>query len=576
MPHGRPVDSSHTAPCLKIRFSRVDDARVRSRKLCRRKDSGFTLVEAVVSLSIATMVFLALATSLAAGIKGTALSRQNQQAGDALNQTLEVLRSQPVAAVAMRSSDPGLTGLSSTGDPAGLAGCSCYNPATDSATGATEPLIISTVGGVSPHVTTLSQNNTTFTIRRYITQPTDQDSAVYRRATVIVSWFAYGITHHRSAGTLLTFTRRGLPLPDFKFTPVGPTTKCLGVGATAAFGLRVVNNGARDSWLITSSGSSLSWTYYKDNGDGVYDSTVDTALLPADSTTGGPSTGSLDPTTGIAFWAVSSLPSSVTPPVTYSTTFTATSAAQSTYSQPIPTTTVEQSTACSSAPSPSPSPTPSTTTTPSPSASPTTSPPAQPSICTPAAAQSQAAHGGSTLNSYSLYSNTVTTNSVAVSPLAFGLLTPSTSNLYDYSTDLHTVGPTAGRVLKGSSGAGGSPPTSLVDWRFTPSPSAKFFDSTLRVWVQNAGATTLTATLGSYSSANGYAPWQSGSTAVAVAASGCFHAVDIPLAGPGNGNGNGDSTGPNVQMSLRLTSTTDVTLAYGVQSANSTLLVPVS
>lgn len=573
MPHCRPGHGSRPAPFLKMRFPGVDDARVRFRKLCRRKDSGFTLVEAVVSLSIATMVFLALATSLATGIKGTALSRQNQQAGDALNQTLEVLRSQPVAAVAMRSSD-----LPSTGDPAGLAGCSCYNPAADSTTGVAEPLIISTVGGVSPHVTTLRQNNTTFTVRRYITQPTDQDSAVYRRASVIVSWFAYGITHRRSAGTLLTFTRRGLPLPDFKFTPVGPTTKCLGVGATAAFGLRLVNNGARDSWLITSSGSSLSWTFYKDNGDGVYDSTVDTAQLPADGTTGGPSTGSLDPTTGVAFWAVSTLPSAVTPPVTYLTTFTATSAAQSTYSQAISTTTIEQSTACSSAPTPSP--TPSTTTTPSPSpspsASPTTSPPAQPSICTPTAAQSQAAHGGSTLNSYSLYSNTVTTNSVAVSPLAFGLLTPSTSNLYDYSTDLHTVGPTAGRSLKGSSGAGGSPPTSLVDWRFTPSPSARFFDSTLRVWVQNAGVTTLTATLGSYSSASGFAPWQSGSTAVAVAASGCFHAVDIPLVGPGNGNGNGDSTGPNVQMSLRLTSTTDVTLAYGVQSANSTLLVPVS
>ncbi len=289
---------------------------------------------------------------------------------------------------------------------------------------------------------------------------------------------------------------------------------------------------------------------------------------------GGPSTGSLDPTTGIAFWAVSSLPSSVTPPVTYSTTFTATSAAQSTYSQPISTTTVEQSTACSSAPTPSP--TPSTTTTPSPSATPTTSPPAQPSICSAAAQPQPAGHGNSTLNSYSLYSNTVTTNSVAVSPLAFGLSAPSATTLYDYSTDLHTAGATAGRVLRGSSAAAGTPPTSLVDWRFTPSPTANFFDATLRVWVLNTGATTVTATLGAYSSANAFTQWQSGSKVVAGASSSCFQAVDIPLASPGNGNGNGDKTGANGQMSLRLTSTADVTLAYGIQSANSTLLVPVS
>ena len=206
-------------------------------------------------------------------------------------------------------------------------------PASTREPGPQEPLVQSTSGALSPHVTqvpTSLSNNVSMTLSTYVTRPADT-SADYKRVTVVANWSVAGHDRERAVSSLVTLTTRGLPLPVFKLTPVGGTSASVNPNDTwVPFAFEVTNQGAPDRWNLSMTGSAASsWHFFLDDGDGIFEyGTDDVALTntnaPADSLV---DTGRIDPTASIVFWAVRPVSDSVSAG-DYWSTLTATSAAQ--------------------------------------------------------------------------------------------------------------------------------------------------------------------------------------------------------------------------------------------------------
>jgi len=422
------------------------------RRLLLRGDDGFTLIEAVVALAITVIVFMALSFAMIGGAHEVLLAQQNQQAGDVVNQVVEQARGIGYDSLVMQDND-----LSNSLDPIGssLNSCKCYNPNNDSVSGTTEPLAHATVGTITPHAKNLNLNGLNYKVREYVTSPTDSKGATYKRLTVVVSWTALGKTHNRTYSTFISSTKRGLPLPNFKFTATNGSslTSCAAPGSSVRYSFTVKNNGARDQWLIstaqTSPAGPVAWTYYVDtNSNGIYDSAYDLPMS-ADATTGLPTTGLLDPNGTLNFFAFATAPATAG---LMQVNFTATSAAIQTYQQTLTTNTTVQSAACTAATA-SPTPTATATATTSPTPTPSISTPVQPATTCPAVGTPLVADGKSgTAVSYSLYNPNEPSNTAASQAMPVLKTTPTQSTLYNYSTDLDSA--SAGRKLIGGTGDG--------------------------------------------------------------------------------------------------------------------------
>lgn len=288
-----------------------------------RDDSGFTLVEAVVALFVLATIFTALAYASIGSLRASVSARLEQQAIDFATQALEEARQADFHGLAHVASDLAGDPRITTCDSA-----SCIDPGT----GTPEPLVVSSSGAVSPHISqvdaTLS-NNFSITLSRYVTDPGDA-SADYKRVTVVASWRVGGLQRERVTSSLVTETTRGLPLPVFKLTPIGDTATAVNPGATVPFGLELTNQGAPDRWnLVVTEAAAADWALYRDDGDGIWeDPTVDVALTNTNSPDDAlVDTGRIDPTGSIVFWVVRTVPSTAAAGL-YRSVLTATSAAQ--------------------------------------------------------------------------------------------------------------------------------------------------------------------------------------------------------------------------------------------------------
>lgn len=443
-----------------------------------REDGGFSLVEAIVAIGLAMAVFTALAFALIGGAKSALLSQQNQQAGDVMNKAVEDARALPYQALAMRPADLNV------GEPSGpsraptIAACLCYNPTNDSTSGAGAESVVTDINAaLGTHVTQETQNGGTFQIRRYVTVPTDASGAVYKRLTVVVTWSSLGKDRSRTYSTLVAESKRGLPLPDFKFTNAASLSQCRNPGSTVAFSFNVKNNGARDAWSLGTSPASPVWSFYDDTNDNdVYDAGLDVALPDV---AGVASTGLIEPTSARNFFGVLVLADAATtpPPYTLTTVFRATSEAQPTYYQELTGATTVQSAACGAVAS-----------SPAPSASPTAVPPAAPpqpaaSCATLTGAAATSAPGG-TMVRYYPYNPSQPGDTVASGSMTMnrdGGSPPVSGSLYNYSTDLHSA---AGRKLN----AGGTQSTfDVATWQYNmPATSKLKGNGEVTVWARPA------------------------------------------------------------------------------------------
>ena len=75
------------------------------RRVRRGDDGGFSLIEQVVALLVAGVVFLAVAAMAISGMKASVESRLNQQAVDIVNRSIEQARAMTYAQMTMVSSD---------------------------------------------------------------------------------------------------------------------------------------------------------------------------------------------------------------------------------------------------------------------------------------------------------------------------------------------------------------------------------------------------------------------------------------------------------------------------------------
>ena len=437
-------------------------------------EQGFTLVEAIVALLVIAVAFTAMAMALISGVRGGVVARENQQAGDLLNQTLEKARALPYSSLAMQTSD-----LASALDPIGaaVAACGCYNPKADSATGAIETLVTAPGGGVSPHAVIVPENHLSYLVRTYVTKVSDATATDLRRVTVVASWTDHGSTHTRMVSSLVQSGESGLPLPNYTFNPMSQPASCANPGATIAYAFGIYNSGARDSWNITANPSSPAFAYYLDsNGNGSYDPATDTTQLT--TVDGVPNTGPIETDAPpFRFFAVATAPATTG---TYQVTFTATSAAVPTSSKSINTATTVTTGACIM---PTPSPTGTVSPSPTPTPTPTATPPAQPSQpCAAPSTVTPVVNGqgngskAGTLYTYFLYNGPTNTGDTTAQPtMPFGKTTPGSTTVWDYSTDLHSS-PTAGRQLNGvASSSSASTSTSVEsDWQYTVSGASTF------------------------------------------------------------------------------------------------------
>jgi hypothetical protein len=228
-------------------------------------EAGFSLVETVLAMTVAALMFGAVGGVLLVGLKSTLVGRQAQQAADLANRTVEELRNRDFTTLGLASTDV-------ASDPAITASGYAVPLAND--TTSTEPIVFVTTSPISQHVRTTTLDSTTFTVARYVTSPPADAVAgnAYRRVTVVVSWTSGSRTRSRSASTLVAEARRGLPAPASDLRVTAPQTASRGGVFTVRVG--VTNLGVRSRWTITptttlgSSTTDRQWpvTWYSDNG----------------------------------------------------------------------------------------------------------------------------------------------------------------------------------------------------------------------------------------------------------------------------------------------------------------------
>lgn len=252
-------------------------------------DAGFSLVETVVAMTVAALLFGAVGGVLLVSLKATLAGRQAQQAADLANRTVERLRNRDYTTLGMDSVDAAT-------DPAITA--SGYAVPLANGSTRTEPIVIVPTSPIKPHVTTTPLDGTSFTVARYVTSPTADATtgASYKRVTVVVSWLSGARTRSRSTSTLVSVSRRGLPAPASDLRVTGPQTAVR--GGTVTVRVALTNLGVRSRWTVTpkttlgASTTDRSWpvVWYRDDGttgpcNGVRDAdeTTPAQASPADT-----------------------------------------------------------------------------------------------------------------------------------------------------------------------------------------------------------------------------------------------------------------------------------------------------
>ena len=486
-------------------------------RACRTRaqggDEGFTLVEAVVALLVLALIFTALAAVSVSAIRASLFSRQNQQAGDLIGQRIEQLRPLSLDKLANVSADL-------TGDPRvqNCSGAPCVN--IDGASGTSlENLVLDSAGAVTPHITTVQSsttNNTSYTLATYVTVPSGQDPHYQRRVTVFATWTNTSGTHTRSDSTIISYGKRGLPLPYFKFVPMGPTSSTVNPGARIHFGFTLINQGAPDHWNITASDSAgHSWTFVFDDGSKTYSSASDTTALTDTTSDGIIDTGLVQPGTSVSFWAYRDVESDA-PNSTSTLTVTATSVGQPTASTATASLT-DTATVVSGVISSTPTATASTSAADCAMSSP------EPTASAPV---------GDDLVQYTLHNLQPPGDTTAQVQLGMDTSAPSASTLFNYSTNV--AGFTSGRTVLAGGSSTSTDPSNYVDWRYQfAAPRTLSGAATLSFWVSSNGQPgSMTATIYTLTKSGGsYVPTTIYTSAVSLTGS-CAGYQQVVLAVP--------------------------------------------
>lgn len=302
-------------------------------ELLRRRvadDEGFSLVEVIVAITMAAVLLTGGAHALGSSLKAAVFARNNTQAAELLTETIERLRSLDYGALAMVATD-----LTGDAEITGTAPALTFDPDASGPLPA-EPIVLASTGAVRPHVASHVRNSQSYDVRTYVTAPSDAEvpGSGYKRITVRATWTTGSGPHQRQSSTVVTRTRRGLPLPNFLVTatagePTAPVVVNTGVDLVLPF--EVVNRGARDAFnlAITSDPAiDASFDLFTDPTSVGTHEDSDPPAPDSDSNTVA-DTGLLEVDQGVSMLAVATVPSTAVSG-RYTFTVTGSSASQPT------------------------------------------------------------------------------------------------------------------------------------------------------------------------------------------------------------------------------------------------------
>lgn len=521
-------------------------ARIR-RRLDVGGDEGFTLVESMVAILIAGMVFSALGVSALSGVKAGVVARQNQQAADLANKAIEDIRSFDYAGLSNVTADVASDTCPVSGPDKG-----CVRPISGGGfehqvNGVWEKVVEGNAGYVPTHITTVNAQGASYTVKRFITRPAATlvaGAPQYKRVSVVVSWSQYGKDHVRRAASAVTDTRRGLPLPKFSFG--APVTLQTNVGAYLAIPATLSNVGAPDAFNLSATAppaGSGAWTWYFDNGPSLkaFDRPVslggsnpaDTPVTSTDGDAAGlPDTNIVQPNTSVQLLLVRQVVAGE--PVSQSVTLTATSAAQ-----PLAATAVQSFTVQVGI---------------------------NPASCS-----------GCGLITYLLHNGAVAGDTTTTTPLNMDVnAVRPVSALPNYSTE---VAPSAAgrQVFAGGTATESNGSRVAVWYKQVPRATTLQGTASVRVWARTAdgSATTMNAYIGSDQNSNqitGFSLGGSGTATLPATAPGTWQMVtfSVPIT-------NAFSIGNTKYVAVRITTATkDVRLAYDTNTFPADATLPVT
>lgn len=257
-------------------------------------DDGFSLVESIVAITVAAMIFSALAAVMISALRTSVVARQVQQSIDLTTQAVETVRALDYSAVGLDSTD-------GAADSAAISGGK-YTVKLSDGTSSAENVVYVSNSTLNPHKKSVTVDNTVYTVSQYVTTPPADSavaSAAYKRLTVDVSWKTGNKTRHRISSTLVSLIRRGLPQPKYTWGFSGATNTAqpaglsVNRGALLQVSVTLTNRGARDRWNVTTvtkdtANTVRPWVFawYNDNGagsnacDGVKESDENTRMDP--------------------------------------------------------------------------------------------------------------------------------------------------------------------------------------------------------------------------------------------------------------------------------------------------------
>lgn len=320
----------------------------------RNRQRGFTLVEMIVAVVVAMIIFLGGAAALSAMMTVSTNSRLKQHATEVVTEAVEDARAMDYASLAMQTGTD-LTSLAATSTPiasrlTGTGPAYEFDPdGTSGGTTSSEAIVALPAGAAIDPLRIADRNGAQYTVRTYVTVPEEGGTPTpleYRRVAVKISWVQNGKTYERQSSTFVTDTRRGLPLPNFSVTGK-QTGVAVSAGQTIALKLKLSNNGARDRWTFGAT-STAGWTfawYHDTDRNGSFDSAVDLPITDSDGA-GGPDSGALETDQSELYFGVTTVPVTAIAG-TVSVTFAATAVSNTTVSRSLTHTVSVTATGCS-------------------------------------------------------------------------------------------------------------------------------------------------------------------------------------------------------------------------------------